>query len=267
MKVETESHFNFHFSNGYEENDNIIFDTVCVDDMYIASKEKIPVWEAIKFKDVPYNRLERFTLTPSKDKNGEKIWTCKNKKLDTNLYIEFPVINPKVSCKKNRYIWASCAPDTRYSSAVKGLVKIDTKTGEEQKWMGEPYEFLGECMFASKKSLSSSKDDSNKMIEEISEEEEDNGYILSITYNGKDDSSEFLIFDAKDISKGPISRQLLPVTVPHGLHGSFVPGLTYEPDEIIRKFKASLAVESKQWNGLNGGFSSLGLSFNDDDLV
>ena len=78
--------------------------------------------------------------------------------------------------------------------------------------------------------------------------------------NIKENRSEFVIFDAKDITKGPISRQQLPVKVPFGLHGNWVPNLTFEPEGILRRHKACKAVDAKSWNTMTGGFSGLGIT-------
>ena len=49
--------------------------------------------------------------------------------------------------------------------------------------------------------------------------------------------SYFMVFDAKKIEEGPISRLLLPTFIPFGLHGYFVHGLTHDFDDITRRFK------------------------------
>ena len=66
---------------------------------------------------------------------------------------------------------------------------------------------------------------------------EDDGYLLSFLSNWKAGISEFVVFDASDVSKGPIYRAPLSVTLPHGLHGTFANGLTFEQDDIISRWK------------------------------
>jgi len=128
----------------------------------------------------------------------------------------------------------------------KGLIKIDTVEKIDSVWLGEPYEYLGESIFvANEKGI-----------------EEDDGYVLSILTNGKDNTSEFVIFDAKDVSKGPISRLNIKGTnIPFGLHGSWAQGLVFSEEDIIRKWKASYALDSKSWNEVKSDFSGLGLVY------
>merc|ERR1712146_549817 len=139
-----------------------------------------------------------------------------------------------------RYVYGSCGSDTAQSTPVQGLLKIDTKTDTEIKWMGEKHEYLGESIFVARPGRGM-------------EGAEDDGYVLSLLFDGKENKSEFVIFDAKDIAKGPISQQQLPVQVPFGLHGNWVPDLTFEPESIIRRHKACKAVDAKSWNTMTGG--------------
>jgi hypothetical protein len=60
-----------------------------------------------------------------------------------------------------------------------------------------------------------------------------------MTVNSKLMKSYLLIFDAQDITKGPIQRLELPSFISYGLHGNFVPNLTFNFDEVKRKFTVS----------------------------
>jgi hypothetical protein len=90
---------------------------------------------------------------------------------------------------------------------------------------------------------------------------EDSGYLVTYLFNGKTKESEFVIFDAENVSKGPISRQKLPTNIPFALHGSFAQGLTFDADAIVRRHKACLTLDSKSLNDMEGGFSGLGLKY------
>ena len=241
--VKVDPHFNFHFANAYEENKNIIFDVVYCNTMQLGKNDekKRPIWLEIDYgKDVPYSTLMRYTLTPK----GES-WSYSKKQLSPTQ-LDFPSINPKVSCSKHRYVYASCGTDPNASSPVQGLIKIDTESGTETKWIPNNYEYLGELIFINKEGENSN---------------EDSGYLVTYLFNGKTKESEFVIFDAENVSKGPISRQKLPTNVPFALHGSFAQGLTFDADAIVRRHKACLTLDSKSWNDMEGGFSGLGLKY------
>ena len=51
---------------------------------------------------------------------------------------------------------------------------------------------------------------------------EDDGYLLAFVQNPATDTSEFVILNASEPSKGFIARVELPVRVPFGFHGSWV---------------------------------------------
>lgn len=52
---------------------------------------------------------------------------------------------------------------------------------------------------------------------------EDDGWLLSYVYDRAADKSEVLILDARSPESGPVAQIQLPVRVPHGFHGSWVP--------------------------------------------
>jgi len=240
--VKVDPHFNFHFANAYEENKNIIFDVIYCNNMQLGKNDakKRPIWLEIDYgKDVPYSTLMRYTLTP--DGNS---WLYSKKQL-SNTQLDFPSINTKVSCSKHRYVYGSCGTDINSSSPVQGVIKIDTQLEIETKWIPENYEYLGEVIFVNKEGGIN----------------EDSGYLMTYLFNGKTKESEFILFDAENITKGPISRQKLPTNIPFALHGSFAQGLTFDPDSVLRRHKACLSIDSKAWNDMEGGFSGLGLKY------
>ena len=96
--------------------------------------------------------------------------------------------------------------------------------------MPKPFEFLGESIFVprgagTQHDESGSGPGSGSGVGLGSPAAEDDGYVLTLLFNGRDMTSEFLIFDAQRVQDGPVSRLPLPTKVPFGLHGSFAPGL------------------------------------------
>jgi len=53
---------------------------------------------------------------------------------------------------------------------------------------------------------------------------EDHGWLLQWVYQAHDHHTDIVIFDAQDISQGPIATLVLGHHVPFGLHGSWSPG-------------------------------------------
>lgn len=52
---------------------------------------------------------------------------------------------------------------------------------------------------------------------------EGEGWLMGYVYSAAEHSSEFQIFDATELAKGPVARVKLPQRVPSGFHGCFVP--------------------------------------------
>ncbi len=50
---------------------------------------------------------------------------------------------------------------------------------------------------------------------------EGDGFLVSTVYRGNEDTSDFVVFDAQDIARGPIAAARLPRRVPFGFHGNW----------------------------------------------
>ncbi|HEV7128666.1 MAG TPA: carotenoid oxygenase family protein, partial [Ktedonobacterales bacterium] len=53
--------------------------------------------------------------------------------------------------------------------------------------------------------------------------DEDDGYLLTFVYDERDDVSELLILDARDVAAAPLARVRIPQRVPIGFHACWVP--------------------------------------------
>lgn len=227
-----------------------MYDIVWADNLELGTNNLIenkPIWEDFDYaREVPFHKLIRCKLSKS-----EEGWKFSKSKL-TNRYLDFPSVNRVVSGKEHRFIFATAAKSLTTSSPLSGIIKIDTKENVEETWFGEVYEFIGEVVIA------------NKMCTvEHPIHGEDDVYLISLLLNTKNQTSELVVFDGLNISQGPISRILLPVSIPFGLHGNFYSELLFDHEDVIRKWKASQAIESKSWNQMTGGFSGLGISYGD----
>jgi all-trans-8'-apo-beta-carotenal 15,15'-oxygenase len=242
--IEVDPHFNFHFANGFDEGpDDISIDVVRADEMVLgeASKSESPLWENLDWaKDVPYTKIERYRFT--RDGPGRE-WQITRSPLSNQL-VDFMSVAPSVSCKQHRFVYGSCGSSTKETTPLQHVIKLDLQEETETIWCCEKHEFVQEVIFFPREDAKS----------------EDDGYLVGVLTNGEDLTSDLLLFDAQKIAEGPISRQRLPTRIPFGLHGSFAPGITFNSDDIDRRFIASKSLENKRWNEVVGGFSGLGIS-------
>ncbi len=52
---------------------------------------------------------------------------------------------------------------------------------------------------------------------------EDDGYVLSLIYDPDRQASDLLVLHAQDFTGDPVATVHLPVRVPYGFHGNWVP--------------------------------------------
>lgn len=253
-----------HFCNAYEEDGGktIILDVIRSDSQNLSSS---PSKSATSW---PWaSSLKEFEETASR----KSLWrytvnvgsgsVSKECLADKDLQTYYGVINPSKSAQKHTYIYSAVGAvlDGSATAPPQGIAKIDVETKEADVWYPKEYEFCGEPMYAERKNA------------DTEESKEDDGYILSVLYNGEKKESELIVLEASDIKKGPISRVPLGVAIPHGLHGCFASGdeCNWEADEIERRAKLSDKMESRgnMWNEVKSDFSGLGLRLDDFEEI
>ena len=112
---------------------------------------------------------------------------------------EFSMISGRVKGRPNRYVYnALMKPNWE----LDGLKKYDWQTGKTQRWQAPAGCFVSETPFAPR--------DGGV--------EEDDGYLVSFMTNLNTGKGECVIFDARDITPGPICRIILPGHIPMGAH-------------------------------------------------
>jgi carotenoid cleavage dioxygenase-like enzyme len=50
---------------------------------------------------------------------------------------------------------------------------------------------------------------------------EGDGWLVAVVYRGNENRSDFVVFDAQDVAKGPVGSAALPRRVPFGFHGNW----------------------------------------------
>lgn len=130
------------------------------------------------------------------------------------------------------YIGIGRGDDT--PTPLQGIAKLSVGSNPNptplSQWLGERGEFITEASYAPRAG-------------KAEEGDEDDGYILAISSTPSLEDggqgagqSSLLVFDARDLSKGPLHRLPLPTYIPYGLHGTYIPNLTCDIAETSRKF-------------------------------
>ncbi|CAM9702553.1 unnamed protein product [Ascophyllum nodosum] len=236
--------FCFHLANGFQDPNTgeLVLDVVESEFLMLDGENggDEPLWENVDFpEEVPKNKLQRYRMDLSSPAGA-----FSSKAILYNQHLDFPV----VSCREHRYVWAACGRlESEESCPGQGVVKIDTQTGTVEKWLPLPHEFMGECNFIPRKGATA-------------DAPEDSGYLISVLVNGRDHRTDVLIFDAAEVSKGPVCRLPLKGFVGHTLHGSFAPDLVFTPAQVEKSFALTDLFGRKGWNVAKSEFSGLGLN-------
>ena len=218
-------HFNFHFSNAFEnEQGNIVFDTVQTKTMELGfdlMEEGKALWEAIDWDQIYPTSLQRYVIDPKAGCMASEPTT-----LCTQVP-EFPSIPRSLSTQKHRYVYSvgshqeletNSASDMG-SGPAGSILKIDCEDpNKNEAFSFQPHEFVNEPVFCAK------NNDSNSL-------KEDSGYLIVYVVDGRRRSTDLCIFDVegKDaLSRGPVVRTTMPTFLPGGLHGMFAEDMTFD---------------------------------------
>ncbi|HEY6415384.1 MAG TPA: carotenoid oxygenase family protein, partial [Acidimicrobiales bacterium] len=146
--------------------------------------------------------LERWTLDLESG-------TVKTETLDDRAQ-EFPRMDERLSGRAHRYGYAAALGDgVEHGPAF----KHDLTSGTS--WVHDygPGRVTLEPVFVPRSSEAGTPDGAV----------EDDGWVLSYVYDAATDRSDVVVLDAQDFSGDPVATIHLPVRVPFGFHGSWLP--------------------------------------------
>lgn len=240
---------NLQFCNAYEDGNKIIVDAMRSDGSKkptasAASAEWPFVSSRADYDSKAANKsLWRYEIDLST--------RAVTKKKLSDVQCHFGSVRPHQSMQKHNDIFMTIGGLGDETAPPQGVAKFNCDSGSMDSWTPEPYEFCGEPMFAPKVDAAS----------------EDDGYLLTVLFDGKAEKSELLVFESSDISAGPVCRIPLGVGLPHGLHGCFTTAeeARWSFEEIQRRSKLADKIEKQgdRWNEVKSDFSGLGLRFDD----
>ena len=184
-----------HWINAYEVGDEIVLDGYSQDPRRGKQTKGLPESLA-PFEMLDINAIGahayrwRFNLTTGTVTEGP---------LEDGIS-EFGMINPLVAGRPYKYTWSTTAKPGWF--LFNGLLRLNVETGERQE-----YKFP-EGVFASE----------SPMAPRGKSDDESDGYILTFTADMNNNKSECAIFDAQDITHGPIASVCLPQRICVGTH-------------------------------------------------
>lgn len=188
----------FHSGNAWEEEDTIVMDA-CV---YPEGGELL---EALRqFRS---GRLAADARAyPTRYEIDLERGTCTEARLDERGF-EFPRIDERRTAHPSRFGYALCGVPDALGPGEKRIVKYEPRTGATREHPLPAGHYPGEPVF----------------VPRHPEAEEDEGFVLSVVYDGTSGRSYLLVLDARAVEAAPLARAHLAHRIPLGFHGSFVP--------------------------------------------
>ena len=190
-----------HFTNAYEDGDEIVLDGFFQDDPEPADNGLGDQWQRA-FRFLALDRMQarlhrwRFNLATG---------GVREERL-TDSITEFGMINPGHAGDEYRYAYAATGKPGWF--LFDGMVKHDVLTGAEERFTFEDGVYGSETAMAPR----------------IGNSGEDDGYLITITTDMNADASYCLVFDAARVGDGPVCKLALPERVSSGTHSTWAPG-------------------------------------------
>jgi carotenoid cleavage dioxygenase len=198
---EAEPTYVLHFVNAYEDGDEIVLDGFFQGDPEPADNGLGDKWQrAFRFLalDRMQARLHRWRLNLVSG-------AVREEQLSDSI-TEFGMINSGYAGGSYRYAYAATGKPGWF--LFDGLVKHDLTNGSEERYA------FGEGVYGSE----------TAMAPRVGGIGEDDGYLVTLTTDMNADASYCLVFDAAQVSDGPVCKLQLPERVSSGTHSTWVAG-------------------------------------------
>lgn len=195
--IPVEAGFVFHHANAFEQDNVLVVDSICYE--ALPSVEPGADYRQTNFESLAPGQLWRFRFDLERG-------TVEQQRLEDRC-VEFPSVHPNHVGRPYRYAYMGAAHHPTGNAPLQAILKLDLLTGDRQLFSLAPHGYAGEPVFVPFPDGSA----------------EDDGWVLSLFFNGKQERSELVILDARDLTQGAIARLTLKQHIPYGLHGNFYP--------------------------------------------
>ena len=198
---EADPTFVLHFTNAYEDGDEIVLDGFYQGDPEPADNGSGSKWQrAFRFLalDRMQARLHRWRLN--------LITGAVTEEPLSESISEFGMINAAHGGEPYRYAYAATGKPGWF--LFDGLIRHDVQTGAEERIS------FGEGVYGSE----------TAMAPRVGSRAEDDGYLVTFTTDMNADASYCLVFDAARLTDGPVCKLQLPERICSGTHSTWVAG-------------------------------------------
>ncbi len=192
-EIDAPEGFVFHHLNAWEDKEELILESIFYNDFPSIKPNE-------NFKEIDFNNYPEGILKSCKI----NLYSSKVElKTLSNQCCEFATVNPLYQGLPATHSWMASTENKTGNAPLQSIKKLNLKTGEECFWSCAPRGFVSEPLMIPEESLV-----------------EDQGWVLTIIWNGKKQLSELIILNAENLKHQATLE--LPLAIPHGLHGSWV---------------------------------------------
>jgi carotenoid cleavage dioxygenase-like enzyme len=186
----------FHVLNAWEDGDRIIAD--------VMQCEQAPL----------FPHPDGSPTDPQKSRARLCRWTfdlAGNTDRFSRVYLddvtgEFPRIDDRRAGRRHRHGWYACANPAAPNLVLSGLVHVDGSGARRTQYLLPLGDTISEPVFVSRHGDAAEGD----------------GWLLAVVWRGRDNRSDLAVFNAEDVSAGPVALAQLAHRVPDGFHGNWV---------------------------------------------
>jgi carotenoid cleavage dioxygenase-like enzyme len=191
-----DARFMFHMMNAYEDGDKLVMDVTASNATLFGPKPDGSMADA---SDGLNPNLRRWEIDLTATTAGVK------ETVIDDYTVEFPRTDDRVSTLSYRHGFTG-GNGHNEALTFSELVHYDMETGARAVYDGGGNYLFGEPVFAPRQGSTAEAD----------------GYVLVLAYNQETRLTEFMVFAALDIEKGPVAKVMMPVRIPAGFHGWWV---------------------------------------------
>jgi len=192
---QTNAGFIFHHANAFEQGDNLYIDSICYKSLPQINPDTN--YKEVDFEKLDPGQLWRFNLNLNTA-------TVTSQIIEPRC-CEFPTIHPDKVGRNYRYLFIGAAHNSIGNAPLQAILKLDLETSDRQLYSFAPSGYVSEPIF----------------IPKPESKTEDDGWIITLVYDGNKHRSDVVILDGLDLNKGAIARLHLKHHIPYGLHGNW----------------------------------------------
>jgi all-trans-8'-apo-beta-carotenal 15,15'-oxygenase len=197
VRFNTDAFYQWHFANAFEQEGKIEVDFVRLPDFtnnrYLATLPEGGNGETYASQSI------RATLNLSARRLAAEVLS--------NRSVEFPRVAGSVVGREHRYVYVAAHPEREASrhQLFTHLAKQDRRTG------AETLVDVGQDCYPSEAVF----------VRRGSAQTEDDGYLLTLVYDGSTHTSHVAVLDARNLERGVIARAHFDHFIPFTFHGNF----------------------------------------------